>query len=81
MLLAGALLAYLLTIDPARSGPLYAEAIACTERSGDHFANSALHHNAGGTAEATGDIRPPGLTWKPPRKPRSRSDTRSSPCR
>ena len=81
VLLPGALLAYLLTIDPARSGPLHAEAIACTERSGDHFAKSALHHNAGATAEATGDTRRPGLTWKPPRKPRSRSATRTPPAR
>jgi hypothetical protein len=47
---------YLLTIDPARSGPLYAEAIACTGRSGDHLTNSVLHSNAGGAALEAGDI-------------------------
>ena len=56
VLLAGSLLGYLLTIDPARSGPLYAEAIACTERSGDHLINSILHNNAGVAALSAGDI-------------------------
>jgi predicted ATPase/tetratricopeptide (TPR) repeat protein len=54
--LAWSLLAYLLTIDPARSGPLFAEAIACTERSGDHFHNSILHNNAGAAALSAGDL-------------------------
>jgi predicted ATPase/class 3 adenylate cyclase len=54
--LAKSLLSYLLTIDPARALPLYAEAIACTERSGDHLNNSILHNNAGVTAMSTGDI-------------------------
>ena len=56
VLLGGSLLRYLLTIDPARSGPLFAEAIACTERSGDHLINSILHNNAGCAALDTGDI-------------------------
>ena len=54
--LAESLLSYLLTIDPARSGPLYAEAIACTERSGDHLVNSSLHNNAGLAALEAGDL-------------------------
>jgi len=54
--LASSLLTYLMTIDPARSGPLYTEAIACTERSGDHLANSTLHDNAGADAMAAGDL-------------------------
>jgi hypothetical protein len=54
--LGQSLLGYLMTIDPARSGPLYAEAIACTERSGDYFHNSILHGNAGGVALETGDL-------------------------
>jgi tetratricopeptide (TPR) repeat protein len=55
VLLGRSLLLYLLTIDPARSGQLFAEAIACTERSGDHLINSMLHNNAGATAlEARG---------------------------
>ena len=56
VLLAGSLLMYLLTIDPAASGQLFAEAIACTERSGDHLTNSVLHNNAGSHALDTGDI-------------------------
>ena len=54
--LASSLVTYLMTIDPARSGPLYTEAIACTERSGDHLANSTLHDNAGADALAAGDL-------------------------
>jgi len=56
VLLAEALRAYLMTLDPARSGPLYAEAIACTERSGDHLMNSVLHNNASRHATQAGDI-------------------------
>jgi predicted ATPase len=47
---------YLSAMDPARSLPLYAEAIACTERSGDYSVNSALHNNAGWVALQTGDL-------------------------
>ena len=54
--LAESLLCSLLTIDPARSGPLYAEAIACTERSGDHVVNSSLHNNASNAALEAGDL-------------------------
>jgi predicted ATPase len=56
VLLAQSLRGYLPTIDPARAGPLYAEAIACTERSGDHLSNSILHHNASIHAVETRDI-------------------------
>ena len=56
MLLAQSLLGYLLTIDPARAGPQYAEAIACTERSGDHLENGLLHTNAGEAALEAGDL-------------------------
>jgi len=59
VLLARSLMLYLLTIDttdPARALPLYTEAIACTERSGDHLVNSFLHNNAGYHALSTGDI-------------------------
>ena len=55
-LLGRSLLNYLLTIDPARSGHLFAEAIACTERSGDHLMNFMLHNNAGSHALDMGDI-------------------------
>ena len=42
--------------DPGRSGQLYAEAIACTERSGDRLINCQLHNNAGCHALSMGDI-------------------------
>ena len=54
--LASSLLTYLMTIDPAQSLPLYTEPIACTERSGDHLANSTLHDNASVTALEVGDL-------------------------
>jgi hypothetical protein len=54
--LAWSLNRYLMTIDPARSGPLFAEAIACTGRSGDHLTSSVLHSNAGSAALQAGDI-------------------------
>ena len=54
--LAWSLNRYLMTIDPARSGPLYAEAIACTGRSGDHLTNSVLHSNASSAALQAGDL-------------------------
>ena len=59
VLLAWSLLMYLMpldAIDPARSVPLYTEAIACTERSGDHLINSILHGRAGAAALAARDI-------------------------
>ena len=56
VLLAESLLGYLGTIDLARSGPLFSEAIACTERSGDHLINSIWHSNAGAAAEDAGDL-------------------------
>jgi hypothetical protein len=77
VLLAEALLAYLVTIDWASAGPLYAEAFACTERSGDHLINSGLHNNASGHATQPATSPPPGLTWKPRHKPGSKSDTRT----
>jgi predicted ATPase/class 3 adenylate cyclase/tetratricopeptide (TPR) repeat protein len=54
--LAESLLGYLMTIDPPPSLPLYAEAIACTERSGDHLINSLLHGNASAAAVDAGDL-------------------------
>jgi predicted ATPase/class 3 adenylate cyclase/Tfp pilus assembly protein PilF len=56
VLLGVSLHAYLLTIDPARSAPLYAEAIACTERSGDHLTNCDVYNNAGVFALIAGDL-------------------------
>ena len=59
VLLGRSLMAYLTTfhaIDPVRSLPLYAEAIACTERSGDHLINSFVRDGAGYAALEAGDI-------------------------
>jgi predicted ATPase/DNA-binding CsgD family transcriptional regulator len=57
VLLAESLAHYVLTVDPARSPQLVDEAIACTERSGDHLYNCLLHNNAGLHALMVGDIR------------------------
>jgi predicted ATPase/class 3 adenylate cyclase/Tfp pilus assembly protein PilF len=56
VLLAVSLRGYLQTVDPAQSGQLFTEAIACTERSGDHLTNSILHNNAGFHALSAGDV-------------------------
>jgi predicted ATPase/class 3 adenylate cyclase len=56
VLLAGSLLLYLQVIGTAASGQMFGEAIACTERSGDHLTNSWLHNDAGYVALAAGDI-------------------------
>ena len=60
VLLGGSLMVYLLFADrigPARCAQLFAEAVACTERSGDRFAACLLHNNAGSHALRAGDIR------------------------
>jgi tetratricopeptide (TPR) repeat protein len=56
VLLAASLLLYLQAIGLAPSGQLFGEAIASTERSGDHLTNSWLHNDAGYVALAVGDI-------------------------
>jgi predicted ATPase/DNA-binding XRE family transcriptional regulator len=57
VLLGLSFLTYLLSLDsPSASGPLYAEAIACTERSGDLRINAYLHNEAGLAALQIGDI-------------------------
>jgi len=59
VLLAEALSGYELCIDvvdPVRAGELFDEAIACTERTGDHLFASILHNNAGVHALRAGDI-------------------------
>jgi predicted ATPase/transcriptional regulator with XRE-family HTH domain len=59
VLLGWSLLGYLLCSDflePARAERLFAEAIACTERSGDTLTGSFLHNNAGVHALRAGDI-------------------------
>jgi predicted ATPase/class 3 adenylate cyclase len=59
VLLGGSLMVYLMFSDRigrARSEQLFAEAIACTRRSGDRFAACLLHNNAGSHALRAGDI-------------------------
>ena len=59
VLLAEALSGYLMCIDlidPVRSGKLFDEAIACTERSGDLLFACIMHNNAGAHALLVGDI-------------------------
>jgi predicted ATPase len=43
-------------IDPAHAGPLFTEAIACTQRSGDHLVADFLLNNASVHALRAGDI-------------------------
>ena len=59
VLLGWSLMSYLLfgnLIGTARSGELFAEAIACTERSGDRLVAGLLHNNAGANALRAGNI-------------------------
>jgi predicted ATPase/class 3 adenylate cyclase/DNA-binding CsgD family transcriptional regulator len=59
VLLGWAFVPYLLCsepIDPARYRQLFAEAIACTRRSGDQLVSFALSNNAGVQALQAGDI-------------------------
>jgi predicted ATPase/class 3 adenylate cyclase/DNA-binding CsgD family transcriptional regulator len=56
VLLAESLAHYFLAVDPVRSLELVGEAIACTERSGDHLYNCLLHNNACLHALSIGNI-------------------------
>jgi predicted ATPase/class 3 adenylate cyclase len=56
MLLSMSLGIYATAFDAATSGPLFAEAFACAERSGDLDTEQALHNNAGVAALEMGDI-------------------------
>jgi predicted ATPase/DNA-binding XRE family transcriptional regulator len=59
VLLGESLVPYLLCdalIDPAHARPLFAEAIACTQRSGDHLIAYFLTNYAGAQALRAGDI-------------------------
>ena len=59
VLLAASLLGYLLCadlIEPARSERLFAEAIACAQRSGDLLMRAFAHNNAGVHALRAGDL-------------------------
>jgi len=58
-LLGESLAGYLLcdvVIDPAHARPLFAEAIACTQRSGDHLVAYYLTNSAGCHALSAGDL-------------------------
>jgi predicted ATPase/transcriptional regulator with XRE-family HTH domain len=56
VLLGWSLLVYAWAVGAAASGALYAEAFACTERSGDLAVEQDLHNNAGWAALEMGDI-------------------------
>jgi predicted ATPase/class 3 adenylate cyclase len=59
VLMASALMSLLMSsyaVDPDSFGRLFAEAIACTSRSGDQLVVYHLHNNAGVQALLTGDI-------------------------
>jgi len=56
VLLATVLQVYAWAVGAAEAGPLYAEAFACTERSGDLAVSSILHTSAGVDALELGDI-------------------------
>jgi len=56
VLLGYSLLAYATAVGPAAAGPTYAEAFACTERSGDLNMEQILHHGAGWAAFQMGDL-------------------------
>jgi predicted ATPase/class 3 adenylate cyclase len=59
VLLGASLMSYLLcvsAIDPAGSEELFAEAVACTERSGDLLTRYVLHNNAGVRGLRVGDL-------------------------
>jgi tetratricopeptide (TPR) repeat protein len=59
VLLGESLMGYLVCSDligPARYGQLFAEAIACTKRSGDQLMSYTLYNNAGVRALQAGDI-------------------------
>jgi len=55
-LLGWSLFGYAMAVDQAATGPLYAEAFACAERSGDLRMKQSLHNNAGCVALVMGDL-------------------------
>jgi predicted ATPase/DNA-binding XRE family transcriptional regulator len=56
VLLGESLFAYASVACADECGPLYAEALACTERTGDLWRTLGIHNNAGFIALAAGDI-------------------------
>jgi len=56
VLLGMALLVHADAVGAAASGPLYAEVLACTERSGDVWTRQNAHNNAGWAALERGDL-------------------------
>jgi hypothetical protein len=84
VLLGASLLGFLLSadlIDPVPSGQLFAEAIACTERSGDQLIAYLLRNNVGVHALRAGTCPRPGLTWNTRRELHGRSVRKASMCR
>ncbi len=83
VVLGGSLLMFLLSadlIDPARTEQLFAEAIACTERSGDQLVAYLLRNNAGVHALRAGTCPPPAHLEQAAR-PRGRSGRKAPPWR
>jgi predicted ATPase/class 3 adenylate cyclase len=56
LLLGWSLFAYAMAVDCAATGPVYAEAFGCAERSGDLVMKMSLHNNAGAVALVLGDL-------------------------
>ena len=56
VLLGESLGAYASNVRPEETGPLFAEALACTERTGDLGTAATIHNNAGFLALSVGDI-------------------------
>jgi predicted ATPase/class 3 adenylate cyclase len=77
VLLGMSLLAYASAAGAAASGPLYAEAFACTERSGDLSTKQVLHNNAGWAPWKWATSRVPEHIWKPQYGPRRQSEPRT----
>ena len=77
VLLGMSLLAYASAAGAAASGPLYAEAFACTERSGDLSTEQVLHNNAAGLPWKWATSRVPEHIWKPQYGPRRQSEPRT----
>jgi predicted ATPase len=83
VLLAQGLRGYLPTVDPARAGP--GRYTPCRSPAPNDPATISATPSCTTTPAfmpwRPGTSPPPELTWKPPRKPRSRSDGRTAPCR
>ena len=68
-------------IDPAHARPLFTEATAATQRSGDHLVAATLTGSAAIQALITGTSPPPGATWSKRHKKCGRSGMKPPTCR